>query len=389
MGRAFRAWPAVFGFAALVAVTGCGAKVPATTGVQTVKAGMVEEIEPDAPEKYSASISPNLQVDLAFKSPGLIEEVYQVRGADGRIRNVEAGDEVAKGTRLALVRPVDYQQKVDLGEAGVRQAQAQLKEAKAAFTSAGFDYTRAKNLYSTASLVKPDYDKAQAQYDSTDARVQAAEASLDNARTQSEQAKTSLKDTVLQAPFTGLVTAQNVSKGSLVGSSTAAFSIIDTHVVKAQFAIPDTSLRGVHLGQRLTVSLDALPNAVAGIVTAISPQADPKSRVFSVDVTIPNASGLIRTGMIGGLRLTGSAHPASRLVIPLSALVRGPRNREAFGVFRIDSLNGKNYAVAQPIQIGNTYDNTIEVTSGVSKQERIVVLGGELLQSGQEIRVLQ
>lgn len=51
MGRAFRAWPAVFGFAALVAVNGCGAKVPATTGVQTVKAGMVEEIEPDAPEK--------------------------------------------------------------------------------------------------------------------------------------------------------------------------------------------------------------------------------------------------------------------------------------------------------------------------------------------------
>jgi multidrug efflux system membrane fusion protein len=319
----------------------------------------------------------------------LIEKVYQVRVADGRVRNVEPGDEVAEGTPLASVRPVDYQQKVDLCEAGVRQAQAQLKQAQAAFTSAGFDYTRAKNLYSTNSLVKPDYDEAQAQYDSTQAQVQEAEASLDKARTQSEQAKTSLKDTVLQAPFTGLITAQNVSKDSLVGNSTAAFSIIDTHVVKAQFAIPDTSLRGVRLGQRLTVSLDALPNTVTGIVTAISPQADPKSRVFSVDVTIPNASGAIRAGMIGSLRLTGSAHSARRLVIPLSALVRAPGNPEAFGVFRIDARDGKNYAVAQPIQIGGTYGNMIEVTSGVSRQDRIVALGGELLQSGQEIRVLQ
>jgi RND family efflux transporter MFP subunit len=386
----FRSWAAALTLAALLAMaSACGGKKLPEAGIQTVQAGVVEEIEPDAAERYSATILPNLQVDLAFKSPGLIEEVYQVRGADGRLRDVEAGDKVAEGTRLAAVRPIDYQQKVDAGEASVKQAQAQLEGAKAAFANAGLDYTRAKNLYSSASLVKPDFDRAQAQYDSTQAQVQAAQAAVESARTQADQAKTSLKDTVLQAPFSGFVVARNVSTGSLVGNSTVGFSIIDTHVVKAEFAIPDTSLRGVRLGQRLMISLDARPNAMAGIVTAISPQADPKSRVFSVDLTIPNANSAIRPGMIGSLSLAGAAHPASRLVIPLSAVVRAPANPQAFGVFRIESRDGKSYAVAQPIQIGNTYGNAIEVTSGVSKQERIVALGGELLQNEQEIRVLQ
>jgi multidrug efflux pump subunit AcrA (membrane-fusion protein) len=137
------------------------------------------------------------------------------------------------------------------------------------------------------------------------------------------------------------------------------------------------------------VALDALPNPIAGIVTAISPQADAKSRVFSVDLTLANPKGRIRPGMIGSLSLAGAAHPVRRLVIPLSAVVRAPGNPNAFGVFRIESRDGKNYAVAKPIQIGATYGNAIEVTSGVSKEERIVALGGELLQNDQEIRVLQ
>ena len=179
---------------------------------------------------------------------------------------------------------------------------------------------------------------------------------------QVSQAKLSLSDTALHAPFTGFVTARNIVKGSLVGNSTVGFSLIDTHVVKAEFAIPDTSLHGVRLGQRMNMTLDALQQPVAGIVTAISPQADAKSRVFSVDLTIANPRNQIRPGMIGSLSLAADAHPARRLAIPLSAVVRAPDSPHEFAVFRIETRGGNNYAAAQPIQIGNTYGNAIEVT---------------------------
>ena len=372
----------------LFAAGACAKKKTPEAAIQTVQVGTVEEIEPNTPQRYSATILPNMQVDLAFKSPGLIDRIHQVRGADGRIRDIEPGDAVTQGTQLALVRPVDYQQRVEQGEAGVRQAQAQLAEARAAYVNAERDYTRAQNLYSTASLIKPDFDQAQARYESTKAQVQAAQAAIENAQAQVSQAKLSLSDTALPAPFTGFVTARNIVKGSLVGNSTVGFSLIDTHVVKAEFAIPDTSLHGVRLGQRMSITLDALQQPVAGIVTAISPQADAKSRVFSVDLTIANPRNAIRPGMIGSLSLAVDARPARRLAIPLSAVVRAPDSPHDFAVFRIENRGGNNYATAQPIQIGNTYGNAIEVTSGVAKGERIVILGGELLRNGQEIRVL-
>lgn len=382
--------PQIPAFVALLAVaTACGRKEPVPAEIQTVQAATVDEMEPNLPERYSATILPNMQVDLAFKSPGLIDQVHQVRGADGRLRDVEPGDRVAAGTELANVRPIDYEQKIEQGEAGVGQAEAQLAQAKAAFANAELDYTRAKNLYSSASLTKPDFDRAHAQYESTQAQVQAAQSAVSAARSQVSQAKLSLGDTVLRAPFTGFVTARNVSKGSLVGNATPGFSMIDIQVVKAEFAIPDTSLRGVRLGEHLMVALDALQRPVSGVITSISPQADPKSRVFSVDVTIPNASGSIRPGMIGNLSFAAAAHPGKRLAIPLSAVVRAPGNPQGFAVFRIQSREGKNYAAAQPVQVGNTYGNAIEVLQGVSKGERIVALGGELLRNGQEIRVFE
>ena len=375
--------------ATLAVGSSCSEKKPADAGVQTVQAGVVQEIQPTEPERYSAVVLPNLQVDLAFKSAGLIAQVHQVKSADGRWRDVEPGEKVMAGTVLATVRSVDYDQRIELGLAGVKQAQAQLDQAKIALVNAGLDYARAQSLYQSASLTKPNFDNAQAHYDSSKAQVDAAQSSVESARTQLNQAKTALADTVLRAPFAGYVIARNISKGSLVGNSTVGFSLIDTHVVKVDFAVPDTTLGGVHLGQKLAVTLDALQNPAPGIVTAIGAQADPKSRVFSVEVSIANENDVIRPGMIGSLSLTGSAHRSSRLVIPLSAVIRAPGSPQGFGVFRIAERDGRNYAMAQPVQIGDTFGNAIEVTSGVSKGERIVALGGELLQNEQEIRVLQ
>jgi len=89
-------------------------------------ASVVEQIQPDTQERYSASIEAIAQVDLAFKSAGIVERIYEVRGADGRMRSVQAGDKVAKDTELAQVRPPDYQQRVDQAEAQRAQAEAQL-----------------------------------------------------------------------------------------------------------------------------------------------------------------------------------------------------------------------------------------------------------------------
>src|SRR6266571_69972 len=119
--------------------------------------------------RYSASINPYTQVDLAFKVGGYIQEILQVQGADDRMRDVQGGDWVNKGTILARVRQRDYVEKVNQAKAQLATAQAsgeqarvQLAKAKAALEKAKLDFERATNLLATQSMTKADYDAAKA-----------------------------------------------------------------------------------------------------------------------------------------------------------------------------------------------------------------------------------
>ena len=225
-------------------------------------------------------------------------------------------------------------------------------------------------------------------YEEARAAVKAAEAAVETAQAALCEAMLSFADPSVRAPFDGWISARNVDRGALVGNATTAFSMVDIHLVKAVFAVPDTSLRMVRPGQKQTVMLDTLEHALQGVVTSISPQADPRTRVFPVEVTLANPRSEVKHGMIGSLILGGAREPESRLIVPLGAVVRAPSAAKGFAAFRVVERDGKSYAEAQVIQMGQTIGNSIEVTSGLSAGERIITLGGSLVRDGQEVRVL-
>lgn len=354
---------------------------------QTVRAGLIEKVQSEMPQRFSANFSALNEVNLAFKTAGLIEQILQVGGADGHMRVVQPGDKVPEGAVLAQVRRIDYQQKVDSAGEQLRQAQAQLAEAESVLQHADLDYTRTNNLYRQASLIKPEYDRAKAQLDSARAQVEASKAAVANAAVNLSEAKISLGDTSLKAPFSGWVTARNVDVGSMVSAAVVGFSLMDTHVVKADFGIPDITLRSVRVGQRIGVDVEALGHPVTGVVHTISPGADPKTHVFTVEVYIRNANEQLRPGMLGTVALV-SGRAATHTIVPLSAVVRDPGNPNGFAIYRLEERGDKTYARAQAIKLGETFGNSIEIMSGAAAGQRVVVLGAELLRNGQEVRVL-
>jgi len=408
----------------------CRKEKPSEPVIQVVRAGVAEEIQPTPEERYSVSIEPFEKVDLAFKSGGIVEGILQVRGADGRIRNVQAGDRVARDAELAQVRPLDYQHAVEQSEAEHAQAQAQLAQAQAQlaqaqaqrartqaelararadFNTAQVEYVRISHLFQSASLVKQQYDEAKGRYEAGSASVtaaeegvkvaengaraaedgvEAAENGVAKAAAAVKEARLSLRDTILKAPFPGWITARNVDRGSLVDSKTVGFTIEDTHLVKAAFAIPDFRLSGIRRGQKQPVLLEPLHRTAAGVVTSISPHADPQSRVFTIEVTLDNPREDIRPGMIGSLIVGEARDSRPRLVVPLTAVVRAPGDPNGFAVFRLSERSGKSYASAQAIEIGETYGDSIEVTRGLSAGQKIISLGGAQLHDGQQVSVI-
>ena len=355
----------------------------------SVRAAPAEAIAVDSESRYSAVITPFAQVDLGFKSPGIVAGIRQVRGADGRVRNVGVGDQITKGADLAWVRAADYQPGVDQSEAQVDQAKAQIADATATYRTSQLNWDRSQSLFQSGSLIKPQYDQAKASFESAQAQISAANAMLASANSGLARTRLGLADTVVRAPFTGWVTARSVEIGSLASSGALAFSMVDSHLVKAAFAVPDVALGSVHLGNEYDVELDALPRPVRGIVTAISQQADAKTHVFTVELTLPNLGDNIRPGMISAIRLRSSGPQTLRVVIPLDAVVRPPSRLDGFAVYVLEERDGRVYARAKTITVGNTYGNSIEVLSGLARGERIVSVGASLLKGGQEVRVIR
>ncbi len=123
---------------------------------------------------YSASIVPYQQVPVSFKSGGYVTSILQRKGVDGRVRNLQMGDFVKKGTVLATVRQNDYQQSVD-------QYKGQLEQAKAGAQKSQQDWDRAQALYKASAMTQSDYDAAKAQYDSSQGSVATAQAGVSQA----------------------------------------------------------------------------------------------------------------------------------------------------------------------------------------------------------------
>jgi RND family efflux transporter MFP subunit len=372
---AVKLWLAVAATTLLLGATACKQQNAAERLPLPVQTAMVKAIDVGNGAKYSASIVPYAQVTLSFQSGGYIASIRQVKSPSGGMRNIDQGDWVQKGTVLAVVRQQDYQDKV-------QQANAQLARSQAEYEKAKLSFDRVSALYAEQSATKPDYDSAQAQLASTTASISGAQAQL-------SEANVALSYCELRAPFDGWVVSRNVDLGSLVGPATNGFTLADTQSVKAVFGVPDTSISRVRLSQHLAITTDAFPQPFAGRVSAISPAADPKSRVFSVEVTIPNPHDQLKSGMIASLVLNGVQLPQSVLAVPLAAVIRDPGTANGFAVMIAEPGGDPRTARLRAVELGDIYGNMIAAKGGLNTGESVITTGVGLIKSGDKVRVIQ
>ena len=328
--------------------------------------------------RYSVSVQPYEQVTVAFKSGGYVDNVLQRRDADGRLRALQPGDQVSVGTVLARVREADYRERVT-------QAESSLRELEAASVKARLDWARAQALFESESLTRPELDAAKANLDASAARI-------DSARAQVELARLALADCAITAPIAGVVLERRIENGTLVGSGSVAFVLGRVADVKATFGVPDSLVGRMTAGQSITTTTEAFPGRnFTGRITGIAPSADSQSRVFNIEVTIPNHDGRLKPGMIGTVEVPAVdavVDPVSGAAIPLAAVVRSNRSPNGYSVFVVDSANGRDVAHARPIELGPASGNDISVTQGVHIGERVVVMGATLLTDGETVRVI-
>jgi len=324
--------------------------------------------------RYSATVEPAVRLDLAFKTGGYVRTLLQVRGQDGRVRDVQEGDRVAAGAVLATLRESDYLEKRN-------QARAQLREAEAALAQASQDYERAGRLFAEQSLTRTDYDGART-------RAEVTRAKVDGARAIVQEVENALGDASLKAPIDAIVLDRRVEVGTLAGPGMPAFVLADTRRVKVVFGVPDVMLRTMRLGAEERITTASLPGqGFTGQVTLVAPVADPRTRVFDVEVTIPNPTDQLKVGMVASLQLEDTA-PSSLVVVGLGSIVRSKDRPDGYAVYVVTDEGGRSIARLRNVTLGEALGNWMAVQDGLAVGERVVTSGASLVIDGEPVRVV-
>jgi len=359
-------------------MAGCHSNKPisqAPQAVQTQRIGSGPAANSGA-LRFSAVVEPDAQAPLSFRIPGYVIALKQVRGQDGKMRDIAEGDPVSKGAVLVRIRPAEYEDKV-------RQATSQAAAVDAVMQKAKLDFDRATRLYASQSITKPDFDAAKAQYDSAESQLRAA-------RAQTSEAEIALHDTSVVAPFDGDIVKKSIELGAFVGPGVPAFAVAKTDLVKILVGVPDTVVRSIKLGQPVEVAIDAFPTRTFNArISRMSSAADAITRNFDVEVAIPNRDRLLKVGMIGSLQLAnGASEPRpSSLQVPLSAIVQAKDGK--YGVFVVSNSSAGEVASLRSVEIGTVNGTDIAVTSGLVEGDQIITTGANLLKDGQRVEVVQ
>lgn len=355
---------------------GCAKEAPPLPRGVAVRVAQVEKSSTSSATRYSAQIVPATRLDFAFKVGGYVESIAQVSGTDGQRRLIQEGDVVENGMELAGLRKSDFTQKVAEAKAGVSQAYAIAREAR-------LDASRDSKLARAGSLPEATAGASRSRAESSGAAVEGAQARL-------AQARTALADSTLVSPMHGVVIKRSIEVGTLVAPGSIAFTLADVDNVKAVFGVPDVLLKQIQLGAAQKVAADAFPGVeFEGKVSRLAPSADQRSRVFEVDVTIPNAEGKLKAGMVASLSINPAANSEADVpLIPLGAIVRPPSGK-GFAVFVVENKDKVLRARAREVELGEYLGRVVPVKKGLEGGETIVVQGAGMLQDGERIEVIE
>lgn len=290
------------------------AQAPAATGQKPIELGIVRPVIEQIVEPVvgTGSISAVQKSNIGPSVSGILEKTL-----------VAVGDRVKLGDPLFEIRRSDY-------EIRMQEAQFQVQLAQADFTNAKAEFDRITQLKEGGVASKGQMDKVQAQFS-------VAEARLGIARANHAKARQALDDTIVRAPYDGVIVYQYKYVGEYLstmgapgmdgggggGGGRGVFDISKIDSVAAIVEIPETKLRLIRLGTPGIVRIDGMDKDYPAQVNVVNDQVDPASRKVQIRLRIENADYAIKPGLFA--RATLSPDPRPALTLDRRAVL-GPQN---------------------------------------------------------------
>jgi membrane fusion protein (multidrug efflux system) len=248
--------------------------------------------------------------------------------------------------------------------------------------------TNAESSRASLNAAEAQLAAAQSQVETQKSQVLLAQSTVEGSRASLKIAQAALDNTRILAPFAGYISARNLYPGAAVSSQAAGTAntsigilvLQDIALVKVQVEVQERHIPLVRIGSVARVSVDAYPGKrFEARATRIVHALDPRTRTLGVEMEIANRDGLLKPGMYARVELVIDHHPRALLVHGEAIFNEG----ETPVVFVVDPAGVVGKRV---VATGVGEGTMVEVTKGLTGDERIIVEGKELVRHGQKVR---
>lgn len=354
-------------FNAILLITLIGCSEPAVIKQEVIRPIVWTKVELSALDQIrtiSGIIASVEMADLSFEVHGKVQEV-----------KVNLGSKVKKGQILASLDKRSF-------NLALQSAQAEVEQAKASLTETKNEYFRYEKLINQKLVSQSGFDNAKALYEASKSAVDVTLAKLDIAQKD-------LQDSILLAPYDGIITKRLIEPSQQISSGSLAFEIEGNHGLEVQVMVPETLIQELKQDTFIKVMVSTLPSVLLqGQITEIGTRAE-SANAFPVTIVIQENNPQLRAGMTAevefvfeGKGRTGFSGQA--IIVPTSALYAELNQRMSVFVF-----NEKEQVVRKRmVQTENVMKNKVYLSAGLKEGEIIATSGVAFLRDGQKVTLL-
>lgn len=339
----------------------------------------------------SGTLSAQEQADVAAEVSGRIVSTP-----------VERGTRVSAGAALVQIADTEVRAQADEAAANAAQIEARLglaggasfeidrvpevANARASSELAQMEFDRARMLVEKKLLPQAEFDRSRAQADvarrQSDIARNGAEQqyqSLLAARARMSLARKALADTVVRAPFDGVVDQRLVSVGDYAVRGTKVASVMRTSPLRVELTVPGQYISTIAVGRSVSLEVDAYPGRTfTGRIRYVSPAVQADSRALIIEAVVPNDTGELKPGQFATARIEQAAQTPA-------VLVPGTAVRTDSDTARVYVVSATGSAEERIVTTGQTVEGLIEITNGVKAGD--VVATSNLAQLADGVRI--
>src|SRR5260221_4476342 len=312
--------------------------------------------------------------------------------ATGRLEwlGVQEGSGVKSGEVIARLENLDVAASRDSAVANIAAARANLEQGDAEMRDADSSYKRAQDLYEKKFISESTLDSARARYEKAKASIASLKAAIGVAEANARQAGVSVEQTLIRAPFDGIVLTKNANVGDIItpfssatDSKGAVVNMADMETLEVEADVSEASIGKISVGMPTEIQLDAYPDVrLLGEVSRVVPTVDRTKATLLVKVKFVERDARVLPDMSAKVAfLSRAPRPEERkpvtAVRPEAVAKRGGKNV----VYRVDDNNVvKEVDVGTPPKLGDLMQ-----VSGVKAGEKVVLNPPERVRDGSAV----